>query len=333
VTTLPVLEIEDLNVWLPTGRGRGERVHIVRDLTLTVPAGSRIGLVGESGCGKTTSLLALLGLLPGGSRISGSIRFDGRELLADGERGLASVRGTGIALIPQSAMNSLNPVQRVGEQIIEALPARLRTHRAQATARAAELLEQVALPPQTARRHPHQLSGGMRQRVGIAIALAGEPRLLLADEATTALDTIVQARVIELLDRLCADLHLSVVISTHDLPLAAHFCDYLAVMYAGRIVEHLDAEAAVDHARHPYTRMLFAATPDPGAPKTAITSIPGAPPRPGTSDPGCPYAPRCPLATDTCRDQLPSVTRYGVSDVACHHAADPIEGTVGGSLV
>lgn len=316
----PLISVRDVNIWVPSIHQRG-RTLIVRHLELDIFPGERLGLVGESGCGKSTSLLGILGLLPGGSRISGSIRFQGRELLTQGLPGLASLRGAGVALVPQSAMSAMNPVLTVRRQIIEALPPGERRDRGQARRRCMELLDQVALPADVQRRYPHELSGGMRQRVGIAMALASRPRLLLADEATTALDTVVQARVMELLDRLCAELGLAVIFSTHDLALAANFCSTIAVMYAGSIVERVPARRLAAAAEHPYTRMLIAAVPEPGVDRGAVVSIPGAPPRLGELGAGCSFAPRCPNATAVCQRDEPVLQQVGAAMAACHHAS------------
>jgi oligopeptide/dipeptide ABC transporter ATP-binding protein len=311
----PVLEVRDLRVAYDAPDG-GPARQIVRGVSFRVGAGERLGLVGESGAGKSTTLYAILGLLPGTAEISGEIRFLGRDVLAEGYGGLARLRGRGVGLVTQSAMNALNPVHRIGRQVREAMP-HPRSQRARV--RSAELLDRVGLPRRVATSYPHELSGGMRQRVAIAIALACEPRLLLADEATNALDAVVQARVIELLDELCADMDLAVIFASHQLALMTQFCGHLATMYAGRIVEHGASDQLGSAAQHPYTRMLFAATPTLGIGKEALVSIPGTPPSLASNWSGCAFAPRCPSAFARCAAERPptATARHG-GDVACH---------------
>lgn len=316
----PVIEVEDLHVWHNAEHGDA-RTHIVRGVSFSVAAGERFGLVGESGAGKSTTLYALLGLLPGTAEISGSVRFAGHDATADGYRGLARLRGHGIGLVTQSAMNALNPVRRVGKQLCEAMPSGGDGGRGWESRRCEELLDRVGLEASVARRYPHELSGGMRQRVAIAMALATEPKLLLADEATTALDTVVQARVVELLDELCAELDLAIIFASHNLALVADFCGRLATMYAGRIVELATSAAIRSDPRHPYTRLLFAATPDLGDRRHRLRSIPGSPPSLSDDWQGCAFADRCPEATDRCRVERPEVRRLAEGDqVACHRA-------------
>ena len=312
----PLLEVAGLDVFYAP-LDEEPRRHIVRDVSFSVSTGQRLGLVGESGAGKSTTLYALLGLLPGNAEISGRIAFEGVDVLAAGHSGLVALRGHGIALVTQSAMNALNPVHRIGRQLREAMPSGGRG-RAARRARVDELLDRVGLPPSVARRYPHELSGGMRQRVAIAIALASEPKLLLADEATTALDTVVQARVVELLHELCTELDLAIVFASHHLALVAQLCDTLATMYAGRIVELGPTEQIRDEPQHPYTRLLFEATPDLGERKEHLRSIPGAPPPLSDVLPGCSFEPRCPRAVEGCRVRNPAVepASHG-GEVAC----------------
>ena len=313
----PLLEVRDLNVWLPAAAG-GPRVHIVRDVSFTVGRGERLGVVGESGCGKSTTLLSLVGLLPARAALSGSIRLDGVDLLggaAPRGQALDTARGRDIGVVLQSSMNTLNPVYRVGRQMHEALRPEARADAGQARARVRDLLERVGLSQGVARAFPHELSGGMRQRVAIALALAPEPKLLLADEPTTALDTIVQARVMEVLDALCAEDQMSVILVSHHLALAARFCDRLMVMYAGRVIEHAAPEKISTPASHPYTRLLLAATADLGTRKNDVVSIPGAPPSLALVHTGCPFEPRCPERFGDCADRVPPLDQIGVD----HH--------------
>jgi peptide/nickel transport system ATP-binding protein len=318
-----MLEVESLNVWLPLRAG-DNHAHIVRDVSFSVRTGERVGLVGESGCGKSTLLLSLMGLLPGGAIISGAIRLDGRDLLAAGGRELEAARGNLIALIPQSAMNALNPVRRIGAQIREGLPLTLRADRDKGRDRIATLLDDVGLPSSVIRAYPHELSGGMRQRAVIAMALATGARLLLADEATTALDTVVQARIIELLDQVCVVSNVGLILVTHHLALASEFCDTLAVMYAGRLVEIGASDGILAAPRHPYTELLFAATPDLGTSKEHMRSIPGAPPRLDRPDAGCPFFPRCPRSVPgLCESTIPTASdAHGGGHVTCHRASE-----------
>jgi peptide/nickel transport system ATP-binding protein len=313
-----VLEVSDLEVDLRPAHST-DASRIVRGVSFGLQAGQRLGLVGESGCGKTTTLMAVAGLLAPTAIVSGRVRVCDHEQLDPTATVATALRRRDIGVVFQGSMNALNPVRRVGRQLREALPHDVRADKSRAAARCAELLERVGLSGATAQSYPHELSGGMRQRVCIAIALAGEPRLLLADEPTTALDTVVQARIVELLDELCTDLELSIVIVSHDLRLAADFCDVIAVMYAGRIVELRSADELVAAPRHPYTRMLFAATPTIDSTKDEIASIGGAPPDLRKPIEGCPFYERCPDRADICRTDPPiATTATGFS--ACHFA-------------
>jgi peptide/nickel transport system ATP-binding protein len=296
-----VLEVNDLRVDLSPGAG-APPAHIVRGVSFDVESGHRLGLVGESGCGKTTTLMAVSGLLSATATVAGQVRIEGRQQYASQETVGGGLRHRDVGVVLQGSMNALNPVRRVGHQIREALREEVRDDRNLSERRCAELLERVGLSPKIARSYPHELSGGMRQRVCIAIALAGEPHLLLADEPTTALDTVVQARIIELLDQLCGELELAAVIVSHDLRLASDFCDAIAVMYAGRIVEYGTAAELAASPRHPYTRLLFAATPTLESTKDQIESIPGAPPDLRKAIEGCPFYQRCPDHADVCKN-------------------------------
>ena len=287
---MSVLTVSELHVWFELPGGR--ELHAVRGIDFSVDAGERFGLVGESGCGKTTAMLALMGLLPPNASVAGEVLLDGENLLVRGEESAAPHRWREIAMIFQGAMNAFNPVQTIGDQIVEPMELHDFAEGKQALARARELLEVVGIPGDRVSRYPHEFSGGMRQRAAIAMALACKPKVLLADEPTTALDVMVQAQILELLIALASDFGLALVLVTHDLPVVAQVCDRAAVMYAGIVAELGSVDRLYHDPRHPYTRLLFAATPDLyGA--DAVGSIPGAPPRLDRELIGCPFAPRC----------------------------------------
>jgi oligopeptide/dipeptide ABC transporter ATP-binding protein len=314
-----VLEVQDLHVWfeLPAGR----ELHAVQGAGLTLAPGERLGLVGESGCGKTTLSLALMGLLPPNASVAGRVLLNGEDILAGGDDSLRPHRWTDIAMIFQGAMNAFNPVQRIGDQIVEAMELHGVARGRAAHTRCGELLELVGIRSERARRFPHEFSGGMRQRAAIAMALACQPRVLLADEPTTALDVMVQAQILQLLQRLSEELGLAIVLITHDLPIVAQTCQTAAVMYAGRVAELGPTVALHDDPRHPYTRMLFAATPDLGG-TSGVASIPGAPPRLDQPLVACPFAPRCDSTFETCRTLRPPLLTVGPGHkAACHLAA------------
>jgi peptide/nickel transport system ATP-binding protein len=308
-----VLEVKGLHVWFQLPGG-GE-LHAVQGVSFSLDAGERLGLVGESGSGKTTAILALMGLLPSTAAVAGQVRIDGTDILAGGEDSVRPHRWTDLAMVFQGAMNALNPVRRVAAQIAEPIQLHGRGSAAAARQRAGELLELVGIPAAAGQRYPHEFSGGMRQRAAIAMALACEPRVLLADEPTTALDVMVQAQILDLLIRLSQELGLALILVTHDLPLVAQACPRAAVMYAGRIVEAGPTDALYHATRHPYTRLLFAATPDLYG-DDAVTSIPGTPPRLDRPVTGCPFQPRCDSAFEPC-----PVTRPALREVAAGHAA------------
>jgi oligopeptide/dipeptide ABC transporter ATP-binding protein len=313
-----LLEIEDLHVWFDLAGG-GE-LHAVQGVSLSLEAGDRLGLVGESGCGKTTTALAVLGLLPPTASAAGRVLFEGKDMLAGGESSIRPHRWVDIAIVFQGAMNALNPVRTIGSQIVEALETHDTAHGAAARKRTGELLESVGIPAERSERYPHELSGGMRQRTAIAMALACNPKVLIADEPTTALDVMVQAQILELLDGLCRDLGLALILVTHDLPIVAQLCGRGAVMYAGEIVEHGPVDTLFHAPRHPYTRLLFAATPDlETGPDEEIVSIPGAPPRLDRKLTGCPFAPRCDSAFEPCPGANPALRELEAGhSAACH---------------
>ncbi len=316
-----LLEIEDLHVWFDLAGG-GE-LHAVQGVSLSLEAGDRLGLVGESGCGKTTTALAVLGLLPPTASAAGRVLLEGKDMLAGGESSIRPHRWVDIAIVFQGAMNALNPVRTIGSQIVEALEIHDTAHGAAARKRTGELLESVGIPAERSERYPHELSGGMRQRTAIAMALACSPKVLIADEPTTALDVMVQAQILELLDGLCRDLGLALILVTHDLPIVAQLCGRGAVMYAGEIVEHGPVDTLYHAPKHPYTRLLFAATPDlETGPDEEIVSIPGAPPRLDRQLTGCPFTPRCDSAFEPCPRTRPALRQLEPGHTAACHLND-----------
>jgi oligopeptide/dipeptide ABC transporter ATP-binding protein len=312
----PLLEVDDLQVWFDL-EGRGE-LHAVQGVNLSLEPGERLGLVGESGCGKTTTALAIMGLLPSSASASGRVLLEGVDILGGGEEAMRPHRWADIAIVFQGAMNALNPVYTIGQQIVEALELHNRASGAAARRASGELLESVGIPAGRAARYPHELSGGMRQRAAIAMALACDPKVLIADEPTTALDVMVQAQILELLDGLCDEYGLALILVTHDLPVVAQLCNRCAVMYAGEIVERGPLEAIYHTPGHPYSRMLFAASPDLAGLDETVLSIPGAPPRLDRPIDGCPFSPRCDSVFDACSVR-PRLERIAADhDAACH---------------
>ncbi len=295
-------------------------VPALRGIDLAVARGEAVGLVGESGCGKSVTWLAALGLLPGTARIEGSVRLGGEELLGAPPPVLERVRGGRIAMIFQDPASALNPVQKVGRQVREALALHRGLHGAAARAEARRLFDLVGIPD-AARRlegYPHEMSGGQNQRVMIAMALAGQPELLVADEPTTALDATIQAQILDLLRRLQAELHMALVLISHDLGVVAEMCARVCVMYAGRIVETAPADALFADPAHPYTQGLLAALPAMEGPRRRLAAIPGGVPEPWAMPPGCAFAPRCGLATPRCDAGVPAFRAAGEAhDAAC----------------
>jgi oligopeptide/dipeptide ABC transporter ATP-binding protein len=297
-----LLEVHDLHVRFDLPNDR--QLHAVQGVSLSLRRGELFGLVGESGCGKTTTILALMGLLPSSATVSGRIELEGQDLLAEGEASMRPHRWNDVAMVFQGAMNAFNPVKTVGSQLVEPMELHELAEGREAEARAGELLELVGIGKERASRFPHEFSGGMRQRAAIAMALACDPKILLADEPTTALDVMVQAQILELLTTLSHDLELTLVFVTHDLPVIAELCDRAAVMYAGEIVEEGSVETLYHDPRHPYTRLLFAAIPDAMGDKD-VASIPGAPPRLDQEIVGCPFRPRCDVSFERCVTERP----------------------------
>jgi oligopeptide/dipeptide ABC transporter ATP-binding protein len=302
--TETLLQVKGLSVALPTRSGYHKAVD---DLSFAVDAGEIMGIAGESGSGKTMTALALFGLLPPGARVTGSIRLDGHELTALSGKQLRDVRGRQLAMVSQDPATALHPILPVGTQLTEHMRHHLRIDKAKARSRAAELLETVRIPdPERAlRAYPGQFSGGMRQRIAIAVALAAEPRLLVADEPTTALDVTVQAGILRLLDRLCRERGMAVIVITHDLGVMSATAGRLAVMYAGRLAEAGPTSELLTRPRHPYTRGLLDALPRPEAGTAPLVPIGGSPPSLGLVPDGCPFHPRCTYAEASCATERP----------------------------
>ena len=317
----PLLSVRELGVSMGHGGGA---IPVVADLSLDVLPGEALGLVGESGSGKTTTLRAILRLLPAAGRVtSGQVLFSGADLLRAPPGRLRSIRGGQIGVVWQDPLTSLDPVMRAGEQIAEAVRAHLPGNRAAARARALDLMRQVELPQvdRSYRRYPHELSGGQRQRVVIAAAIAARPRLLLADEPTTALDVTVQDQVLSLLARLRAELGLALLLVTHDLAVVAGTCERVAVMYAGRIVETGPVGAVFASPRHHYTAGLLRAAPSLDRIGVRPQGIGGSPAAHAVAE-GCAFAPRCPRADGTCVQVTPRLVppAGGAGQLAaCHH--------------
>ena len=302
----PILELKDLSVKYFTSDGT---VEAVNGISLQVDRGETLGLVGETGAGKTTAALSILRLLPDppGKIVGGDIRFQGESLLEKTEKEMRAIRGGQISMIFQDPMTALNPVIRVGEQIAEVILLHDKISKAEAERRALEMLELVGIPAERGSEYPHQFSGGMKQRVVIAIALACSPALLLADEPTTALDVTIQAQVLELINQLQEKLHTATILITHDLGVVAETCSKVAVMYAGEIVESGSLADLFDRAAHPYTVGLFQSIPSLEEDVDLLRPIPGLMPDPNALPQGCKFHPRCPYADERCRTVQPPV--------------------------
>ena len=314
----PLLDVRNLHTVFATGDGV---VHAVNGVSYTVKPGEALGLVGESGCGKSVSALSLMRLIPNPpGRISdGEILFDGRDLLKLSDEEMRRVRGKEIAIIFQDPMSSLNPVLTIGRQISEALELHEGLNGAKARERTVELLDLVGIPSASSRvdDYPHQFSGGMRQRVMIAMALSCNPKLLIADEPTTALDVTIQAQILDLIARLRKELGMAVILITHDLGVVAGVCERINVMYAGHIVESGTAEELFANPRHPYTLGLLRSVPRIDQPRRErLIPIEGLPPDLIDPPPGCPFAPRCAYAVERCLDENPELELVGPAHVA-----------------
>jgi oligopeptide/dipeptide ABC transporter ATP-binding protein len=321
VSQTPVLAVSDLNVTFDTAEGP---VQAVRGVDLAVDEAGVLGIVGESGSGKTVTMLAVLGLLPATATVTGSVHYRGRELLGLAPAELRKLRGAKLAMIFQDPMSSLNPVFTIGHQIAEAI----RVHhpevgRKQGMRRAVELLELVGIPQpdRRARDYPHQFSGGMCQRAMIAMAVANDPAVLIADEPTTALDVTIQAQILDVLRDIRREKGVAIVLISHDLGVVAGLVDRVSVMYAGRVVERGAVDDVYYHPRHPYTRGLLASLPrldETG--HSRLTAIGGAPPSLLHLPPGCVFHPRCPHAQPNCQLDSPVLRRVGPVESACHYA-------------
>ena len=313
---MSLLKVENLKIHYFTKAGA---VKAVDDVSFSVDENETLGLIGESGCGKTTTVFAIMKFVtPPGRIVGGSINFEGRDILTLSREELRLLRGQGIAMVLQAAQNALNPVMTVGEQITEVIREHERIPKKIARERAQKQLELVGLRCGTAKCYPHELSGGMKQRVGIAMATVCNPRLLLLDEPVTGLDVIVQRQLLNLINDLRAKLQLPIVLITHDLSVIAQTCSKIAVMYAGKIVEQADVISLYENPLHPYSRLLIETFPSIKGEKGKISSIPGAPP--GLLNPpvGCNFHPRCPSAMDICRSEEPASMAKDGHLVACH---------------
>ncbi|QGX95222.1 ABC transporter ATP-binding protein [Haloplanus rallus] len=316
---MALLEVEDLAVRFYTEAGV---VRAVDGLSYTLDRGERLGVVGESGAGKTVAALAVLGLLDDPARIEGDVRFDGESLRAADDDRLRAIRGGRIGMVFQDPEAALNPVYTVGEQVAEAVRAHTDRDGAAARDRAVALLDRVGIPDPATRadQYPHEFSGGMAQRALVAMALAGEPDLLIADEPTTGLDVTVQAQLLELLDDLATD-DLAVQLVSHDLGVVAEFCDRVLVMYAGEAVERATVDDLFYEPKHPYTAGLLSAVPRIGADRDRLSSLSGTTPDLSAPPPGCRFHPRCPYAEDVCTKRDPPLVSTDDGDGEPHYAA------------
>ena len=315
-----VLSIRDLRITFDTPLGS---LEAVRGVDLDVHAGEMMGVVGESGSGKSVTFLAAMGLLPHQAKVSGSVMLNGQEILGASNKVLRNMRGGLMSMIFQDPLSALNPVHRIGDQIVEMLKAHQpKLSDKDAAKRAVELLDIVGIPQAAERAHqyPHEFSGGMRQRVVIAIAIANNPKVLIADEPTTALDVTVQAQILEVIERVQKSFGTAVVLITHDLGVIARVADRVNVMYAGRNVEKGGVDSLFDHPSHPYTRGLLASLPHEGIER--LTPITGFPPNMLMPPPGCGFAPRCSHATDACLVSLPPLRTFGDLETACIRAEE-----------
>ena len=305
-----LIEIKDLAIHYETDDGV---VKALNSVSLSLVKGRTLGVVGETGAGKTTLGKGVLRLIPSppGRIVSGSVLFEGQDLLKLSEAEMRKIRGRSISMIFQDPMTSLNPVMTVGDQIMEVIQAHKNLRRQEAWQEACRILEMVGIPGQRGREYPHQFSGGMRQRVGIAIALACAPTLLIADEPTTALDVTIQAQVLEMIRDLKKALGTSVILITHDLGVVAHNCDYVAIIYAGTLMEYGVLREIFKSPQHPYTIGLFGSIPSLERKADRLRPIPGLMPDPTNLPPGCPFSERCPHSAEVCSREVPALVQLG----------------------
>ena len=305
-----LIEIKDLAIHYETDDGV---VKALNSVSLSLVKGRTLGVVGETGAGKTTLGKGILRLIPSppGRIVSGSVLFEGQDLLKLSEAEMRKIRGRSISMIFQDPMTSLNPVMTVGDQIMEVIQAHKNLRRQEAWQEACRILEMVGIPGQRGREYPHQFSGGMRQRVGIAIALACAPTLLIADEPTTALDVTIQAQVLEMIRDLKKALGTSVILITHDLGVVAHNCDYVAIIYAGTLMEYGALREIFKSPQHPYTIGLFGSIPSLERKSDRLRPIPGLMPDPTNLPPGCPFSERCPHSAEVCSREVPALVQLG----------------------
>lgn len=308
----PVLQIENLQTHFFTDRGQ---IPAVDGVTITVNKGEVVGIVGESGCGKSVTSLSVMKLVPNppGKIVGGKIKFKGEDLVTADEKRMRDIRGNEIAMIFQEPMTSLNPVFTIGNQIGEAVRLHTKASKKDSRARAIDMLKKVGIPRAEAivDEYPHQLSGGMRQRVMIAMAMACNPELLIADEPTTALDVTIQAQILDLMRQLNQEAQTAILLITHDLGVVAEMCHRVVVMYAGNVIEEGDVRTILKKPKHPYTKGLLNSLPKLEESQERLYSIPGNVPIPGSLTVGCRFAPRCDQATDLCRSEMPQLKAVG----------------------
>jgi oligopeptide/dipeptide ABC transporter ATP-binding protein len=314
-----LLDVSDLEVSFHTREGI---LKAVTGVSFQIRKGETLGLVGESGCGKSVTAFSILQLLPSPARVKGSIRFDAEELLSLTDEEMRRVRGRQISMIFQEPVSSLNPIMTIGRQITEVIGEHQKTPRREARQLAIDMLARVGIPSPEVRfdEYPHQMSGGMQQRAMIAMALACRPRLLIADEPTTALDVTIQAQILDLLGELQREFDMSVLLITHDLGVVAETCERVAVMYAGKIVEQAEVKNLFDSPLHPYTRGLFRSLPSLAANRQRLEAIPGSVPSPMEFPSGCRFRTRCPMAEDRCKEEPPLREIQRGHFAACHFA-------------